>query len=145
MNILGLFSRTMQHNKYILFTTDRYSKLTRAIPTLKTTSPHKATLLWPSDCAGQHFYVSSHSKLWIVQQQILCNVMHRAWSQPVHHYGVSLTNQLSSRRTTKWSLFPIKITSRSTKKLRHLCTTANIDVWHPSPPQHQSKPVQSCP
>lgn len=44
MDIVGPYPETVQSNQYILVTKNRYSKLTRALSTLKTTAIHVANV-----------------------------------------------------------------------------------------------------
>lgn len=46
MDNFGTFPKAIQQNQYILFISDRYSKLTHAIPPSKTTYTHIANLFF---------------------------------------------------------------------------------------------------
>lgn len=45
IDILNLLTKTMQRNLFVVVMKDRYSKLTRAIPTVKVTAPLAPTIL----------------------------------------------------------------------------------------------------
>lgn len=131
--MLGLFPEKTQHNRYIFVNMHRYSKLTRATPTLLTTSTHVANLFFDQYLVlhGIPTYLRTDNSV-----QLTRNLLQRYAScllssiSAICRIIYKLTAKL--RDTTRRSVLTFDTTSRNTKEIlvEHLLKTASIYIYN---------------
>lgn len=143
MGMVGHLTKTVQNNRYIHVITNRYSKLARAIPTLKTTAAHATNVF--VDHRLIKYEIFSYLLTGNGTHSVRNNVRTARIRAPSDHSVPSISKQPSRAIQHEHRYPPLTLRSQTSKGFKNHRSAVNIRLQYSSAPLDKANTFESLP